>query len=145
MKSRGLRNNNPLNIRRTGVDTWKGMSTSQTDELFLQFESMVMGYRAAAVLIRNYDIMYGINTVSAIISRWAPSSENNTLAYIRRVCHLTEFAPDHLIHAGHKSYNHDLCRLLLAMASVECATDLMLNALHRSYVSAAADMICFAK
>ena len=34
MKSRGLRNNNPLNIRRS-ADQWQGMATTQTDKSFV--------------------------------------------------------------------------------------------------------------
>ena len=46
MKSRGLRNNNPLNIR-CSADRWQGMATTQTDKSFVQFETMGYGYRAA--------------------------------------------------------------------------------------------------
>ena len=39
MKSRGLRNNNPLNIRHS-ADRWRGVRKEQTDPSFVQFESM---------------------------------------------------------------------------------------------------------
>ena len=44
--TRGLRNNNPLNIRHS-KDKWQGTATTQTDRSFVQFESMAYGYRAA--------------------------------------------------------------------------------------------------
>ena len=40
MLPRGIRNNNPLNIRRTAKDQWKGLRAQQTDASFCQFESM---------------------------------------------------------------------------------------------------------
>ena len=46
MKTRGLRNNNPLNIRHS-KDRWVGACVKQTDKSFVQFESMAYGYRAA--------------------------------------------------------------------------------------------------
>ncbi len=83
--SRGLRNCNPGNIRRS-KDKWTGLRPRQTDPQFFQFESMAYGYRAMMVILRNYQRKYGLRTVSDIIRRWAPPSENNTNAYICAVC-----------------------------------------------------------
>ena len=47
MLPRGIRNNNPLNIRRTAKDQWKGLRAQQTDASFCQFESLEFGWRAA--------------------------------------------------------------------------------------------------
>ena len=44
--TRGLRNNNPLNIRRNNTK-WQGLSATQTDKSFFQFKTMAYGYRAA--------------------------------------------------------------------------------------------------
>ena len=46
MISRGIRNNNPLNVRRS-KDKWQGMKALQTDASFVQFETMAYGWRAA--------------------------------------------------------------------------------------------------
>ena len=43
---RGLRNNNPLNIRHS-ASRWQGARVEQTDKAFVQFTSLAMGYRAA--------------------------------------------------------------------------------------------------
>ena len=40
MLPRGIRNNNPLNIRRTAKDQWQGLRAQQTDASFCQFESL---------------------------------------------------------------------------------------------------------
>ena len=84
MGTRGIRNNNPLNIRH-GKSQWVGMRKVQTDKAFVQFTERVFGYRAAFVLLRNY-IGSGRNTIEKIISRWAPPGDgNNTQAYIEYV------------------------------------------------------------
>lgn len=84
MLPRGIRNNNPLNIR-IG-NTWLGEVAHPTDYLFEQFVSMEYGVRAALVLIKRYMQRYNLTTPWAIISRWAPSSENNATKYCRVVC-----------------------------------------------------------
>lgn len=86
---RGIRNNNPLNIR-IGND-WKGEKLPNTDGSFEQFTEMKYGLRAGFIILRNYINKYGLNTIKEIIKRWAPSTENNTKAYIRMVCKLTGF------------------------------------------------------
>lgn len=80
---RGVRNNNPLNIR-VGND-WQGERAVNDDGEFEQFESVEMGFRAAAKLLKNYRDLYGADTIEKIIARWAPSNENNTAAYIASV------------------------------------------------------------
>ena len=46
MIPRGIRNCNPLNIRRSR-DQWKGLLKVQNDKSFYQFKAMEWGYRAA--------------------------------------------------------------------------------------------------
>ena len=88
MGTRGIRNNNPLNIRH-GKSRWVGMRKVQTDKAFVQFTERVFGYRAAFVLLRNY-IGRGVNTIGKIIARWAPPGDgNNTQAYIEYVSSTT--------------------------------------------------------
>lgn len=91
--ARGIRNNNPGNIRHSSAQ-WDGMRETQTDSAFVQFTSPVYGLRALAKLLFNYQRLYGINTVRGIISRWAPSSENNTEAYIFVVANALNVDPD---------------------------------------------------
>ena len=91
---RGLRNNNPLNIRRS-KDQWKGMAEVQSDRAFVQFKSMEYGWRAAFYLLtRTYYHKYRLYTIRGIVSRWAPANENNTAAYIANVSRLTGIDPD---------------------------------------------------
>ena len=80
MLPRGIRNNNPLNIRR-GKDQWQGLRAQQTDASFCQFERLEYGWRAAFYL-------------RAIINKWAPPQENLTSTYIANVSRLTGIPPD---------------------------------------------------
>ena len=91
---RGIRNNNPLNIRRS-KDQWKGLSEQQNDRSFCQFKSLEWGWRAAFYLLtRTYYHKYRLYTIRGIISRWAPSCENDTSAYVQNVARLTGIDPD---------------------------------------------------
>ena len=95
---RGLRNNNPLNIRLSS-DRWQGQSPPSTspegEKVFCQFESMEYGWRAAfRLLCHTYYGKYKLRTIRDIISRWAPPKENNTPAYIRYVSDYTGIWPD---------------------------------------------------
>lgn len=85
---RGLRNNNPLNIRKS-KDKWVGLSAKQTDKSFFQFQSLAFGFRAAFVLIHNYMQKYRLTNITQIICRWAPPNENNTAAYVAKVCEMS--------------------------------------------------------
>ena len=93
---RGLRNKNPLNIRRTGKDQWQGLRAQQQDAAFCQFETLEYGWRAAFYLLtRTYYHRYRAYTIRGIISRWAPPQDhNNTEAYIKNVSRLTGIDPD---------------------------------------------------
>ena len=93
MGTRGIRNNNPLNIRHSR-DKWQGRAPRQTDPAFVQFTSMAYGYRAAFVLLRTYRQKYGCNTIRKIISRWAPENENHPESYISNVSRWTGIDPD---------------------------------------------------
>ena len=112
---RGYRNNNPLNIRYNTANNWVGKVLPNTDGAFEQFKDMSYGYRAALYLIRKY-ISQGHTTVSSVISKWAPATENNTSGYITRVCNTTGYLPGTVLSANDKE---QLCKLVYAMAIVE--------------------------
>ena len=94
MLPRGIRNCNPLNIRKS-KDQWKGLAERQQDTAFCQFKSLEYGWRAAFYLLtRTYYHKYRLYTIRTIIRRWAPESENKTDAYIANVSRLTGIQPD---------------------------------------------------
>lgn len=92
MTARGIRNNNPGNIRRT-KDKWQGMADDQPDPDFVSFKSPEFGIRALVrVLLRYQD--RGLDTVGEIIGTYAPPNENDTDAYVKAVCRSCGVLPE---------------------------------------------------
>lgn len=125
---RGIRNNNPLNIR-IG-NTWLGEVPNPTDSDFEQFVSIRYGLRAAFVILRRYIRRYKRNTPAKIIRAWAPAIENNTQRYIEVVCKRSLIAPDEVIDYADKK---TMVRLVKAMAFVECGVQLDDDVIGSSY------------
>lgn len=111
---RGIRNNNPLNIRIGNV--WLGEVEHPSDPSFEQFVSMQYGVRAACVLLRRYIRHYKRTNIRSIIAAWAPSYENNTEAYVEAVSRYMEISPDDIIKYEDKD---TICHLVQAMCQVE--------------------------
>lgn len=88
----GVKNNNPANIRYSSLNKWKHQG--KPNKGFCTFDSPVWGVRALLILIRKYRFSYGLDSVSRIISRFAPSSENDTVSYIKYVCNALGVSPD---------------------------------------------------
>lgn len=88
---RGVRNNNPGNIDYNPRNQWVGQIGIEQgpNGRFAVFDKPENGIRALGKLLLNYrakDGMpgvgrAGIDTPLEFISRWAPSNENDTLAY----------------------------------------------------------------
>jgi hypothetical protein len=97
---RGLRNNNPGNIRKTfdskGKQTFWKNEIAGKDPYFKTFETMADGYRALFALLLEYRSK-GFDTITKIINRYAPSNENNTNAYINVVSQKTGIDPHSVI------------------------------------------------
>jgi hypothetical protein len=89
---RGIRNNNPGNIRRTDI-TWRGELVGG-DPDFEIFDTPEHGIAAVGTLLRAYQDRHKICTIRQAITRYAPDSENDTLAYVTTVCKRTGIAPD---------------------------------------------------
>ena len=113
--SRGLRNNNPGNIR-LGKVRYKGERAKSSDKAFRQFESVEWGYRAMFVLLHTYALKHSCHTLRTMINRYAPPSENHTENYIRRVAHATHLAPDEKISTTDKGV---MTAIVAAMSEVE--------------------------
>lgn len=79
--SRGVRNNNPANIRRSATK-WAFLKPVQSDKQFCQFLEIRYGIRAFFILMRTYRYKYSLKTPREIINRFAPVSENDVEAYL---------------------------------------------------------------
>ncbi len=122
MLPRGLRNNNPGNIRKS-ADLWAGEVCPSTDAEFCQFQTMAHGYRAMFVILNNYQRRHGLTTLRQMISRWAPPEDNNhTEAYIAAVCRETGIDPDSRITTTNRDV---MIPVVSAMSRVEngCPAD----------------------
>lgn len=132
-KPRGIRNNNPLNIRKG--NNWQGEKSPQTDKEFEQFESMTMGVRAGMKILRNYITGYDghrqpIDTIEKIITRWAPPSENDTRKYIDRVSALTGIHPRQTLWFNRRQ---DIIAIVDAMIRVECGQPIDTKIIESAY------------
>lgn len=98
--TRGIRNNNPGNLRFVATNNWQGkipfVQNTDLGKAFEQFTELKYGIRAMMrVVITNID--KGNDTISKIISRYAPASENDTSAYIGAVSKATGLLPNERI------------------------------------------------
>ena len=128
---RGIRNNNPLNIRIGNV--WLGEVKEPTDPDFEQFISMFYGVRAGFVLMRRYIKHYKRTTIPAIISAWAPANENNTQRYIDNVSQLSGIPID-----AQLNFNDEerMVALVDAMIVQECGRHVDRDILRKGYRAA---------
>jgi hypothetical protein len=111
---RGLRNNNPLNMR-IGESAFTGEIKPSADRSFRQFQTMAYGYRAAFRQMELY-VGRGNDTIEKIIGTWAPPHENNTQAYIAMVVSHTGVAQNKPLTLAS---GEDFIKIVAAMSYVE--------------------------
>lgn len=118
---RGIRNNNPGNLRDTSI-TWQGEvpKAQKQDPEFEEFTEMKYGLRALIKDILN-DMQKGKVTIHDLISEFAPSSENNTRRYIEFVVKQTGFVEYQTL----KSTKEYLFPLVKAIAKYETGKDVV--------------------
>lgn len=80
--TRGFRNKNPFNIRRS-TSKWVGKVPNGTDPEFEQFNTLLYGIRAGLYLLTKYVRDYKLKSVKEIIHRYAPDGDggNNEKMY----------------------------------------------------------------
>jgi hypothetical protein len=93
---RGIRNNNPGNLR--SDVSWAFMTGGDSGG-FAIFDDSIHGLRALAKDLTNKINADGLTTITGIISKYAPPSENNTAAYIQSVVDDTNLGPDQVLSA----------------------------------------------
>jgi len=127
--SRGLRNNNPGNIRNSKT-VWQGEITPSKDKSFKQFKSMPYGYRALIKLLQNYRMLYNLKTVADFIKRWAPENENNTAGYITRVCREMQVPSTYVPDINDKA---TMCAMAAAISQVENGVSAVMADVERGW------------
>ena len=104
-----------MNIRSSHHNMWKGKAGDSDG--FVQFSSPEMGVRAAARTLKSYR-KQGRTTITGIVKKWAPSSENNTAAYIQNVSEMININPNAPLKSS------DYPKLIKAMGKIESRMDL---------------------
>lgn len=115
--TRGQRNHNPLNIRRSPGTRWLGQSPTQHDREFVQFQCDLFGFRAAFRVLRTYIRLHHLHTLRLIIYRWAPPEDgNSTESYLLTVSERSHVAPGQYLDFEDED---ELIAIVAAMALVE--------------------------
>jgi hypothetical protein len=127
--SRGLRNNNPGNIRRSSA-RYKGEVHPSRDEEFKEFQSMAYGYRAMFVLLDTYRKRYGLNTIRTMLMRYAPPTENYTTGYIEFVVRHTGIGANTPLNTRHM---RDMIPVVAAMSEIENGVAANLNEVEQGW------------
>ena len=115
MVSRGLRNCNPLNIRKSS-EKWEGLAKEQKDSSFFQFVAPEWGIRAAYRILCTYSKKYYCKNISQVISKWAPPNENDTVNYIKFVCKVCGCEPETSVNVDDIDF---MAKLIIAMTRME--------------------------
>jgi hypothetical protein len=124
---RNWRNNNPLNIKRSGIE-WAGLATpsemtpaQRAETVFCVFRTPEYGVRAAALNLQTY-LRRGQDTVAEIVGAWAPAAAdgNHTQSYIGFVAGKLDAAPDRALDTSDPDV---LLPLIKAMATFEAGED----------------------
>lgn len=129
MITRGLRNNNPGNIRLSSV-RYQGEITG-TDKSFKTFKSMPYGYRAMCVILRTYITRYKLNTIRKMINRWAPDNENDTENYIHHVAAWSGINENTVIDPLSKA---QMCAIVAAMSRMENGVAANITVVRMGYI-----------
>lgn len=109
--ARGIRNNNPGNLEYSKTNPWVGQTGD--DGRFAKFETPEHGIRALGRNLMSYQ-RQGIDTVSEIINRWAPPTDNNdTTSYIKSVCEKLGVAADEPLDASNPDTLKALCAAII--------------------------------
>lgn len=114
---RGLRNNNPGNIRYSKSNAWQGKipDSEKTDNEFEEFTEMKWGVRAMTRLLHNYIVKNPNITLYEMISRYAPAVENDTNAYVNAVVKKVGVPKDT---RGKDFYYHNVKNYLFILAII---------------------------
>ena len=113
---RGVRNNNPMNIKYSPSNDWEGQ-VGADDDGFVIFATPQAGMRAGNIILGNYGSSHGIDTLEGIVNRFAPIEDNNdTASYMDFVSRGTGIGVNEEIDLGNAEIREDIAR---SMAAIE--------------------------
>lgn len=121
--TRGERNNNPGNIKELQGDNteWIGEHAEDLDSVFEEFETPYDGVVALAKIIKTYKNKHGLDTIRKIITRYAPSGDNNnTEKYIEFVSGKTGAFADSIFVFENKNLVRKMVLAIIIMEQGRC-------------------------
>lgn len=92
----GILLQNPGCLERS-ADKWNGEARLQDHKRFVRFLTPQAGLRALMKTLLTYEDLHGLNTITRVISRYAPPGENNTEYYIRDVSERSGISPNMIV------------------------------------------------
>ncbi len=128
---KSVRNNNPTNLRYISSAPFTGQT--KNDAGYGVYSTALLGARAGFRNLQNYFTRDGLDTVRGIVSKWAPTSENPTSAYITFVAQQLSVSPDQAL-----TYQTHARSLIKAMARFEAGYQPFNDQLYADAYKAAA-------
>ncbi len=104
--------NNPLNVRYVNKNKWRGQIGHTKG--FIDFCSKEYCIRTVCYLIMQSYRKAGVYSISGIIHRYAPESENPTDDYVAYVCKFCHFVPSSV-----PGSRNDVALIVAAMCNFE--------------------------
>tara|TARA_R110002051_G_scaffold61591_1_gene112795 strand:- start:334 stop:1908 length:1575 start_codon:yes stop_codon:yes gene_type:complete len=113
---RAIRNNNPFNLKYTEIK-WDGKLPldKETEDTFERFDSNLMGMRAGIINTLTHHIKYGDDTIEKLITRHAPSNENDTKNFINFVSKNMGIEPNQKIDLKNKEVLYEYAKAVVTM------------------------------
>jgi hypothetical protein len=131
----GLSDNNPGDIKFDGTD-WKG--SVGNDGVFVIFSDTTWGLRAIALDLKNKISNDGLNTITAIVNKYAPASDGNDVgSYIASMVADTGFGANQVLTADATT----LAKLIRAVVNHEVGDSLSQQYVPDADIQAAISMI----
>lgn len=115
--TRGLRNNNPGDIKLNPNNPWLGKIYNNTDGVFEQFDSMARGIRALGKVLDSY-ARRGLNTVASIVPEFSATDQE---AYVANLCEWLNVAPDQFIDVRDPQNRFKLVRAIILQEQGQAA------------------------
>lgn len=113
---RGIRNKNPLNIKWSSSNNWKGQIGKDSGG-FCVFSTDAYGLRAAYKILLTYKAKYGIDSIAKICRKWSPDANGLSGAYAATVSKLTGIPVNTVLNY---SDLNQIANVLRGMIAVEC-------------------------
>lgn len=136
-QTRGMRNNNPLNIEFSQYNSWRGARRPRTDTRFEEFVNLESGLRAGFLILKRYlskpPLGAGCKNLHDIIYRWAPATENATAQYLKFVSYRANVPELQPVKFTDKNV---LCRIVQAMCIYESRETISFGRIENAYALA---------